>query len=278
MAKFDGKFIRGAVGNTTFRKQGNKQIIQGKSKKEQINMTPATLNASYIFGRASTLALYIRIATHQIVRSYYDTGMISRFTGQCNQALQLAATDKDGVFDFSQNYFSRLNGFEFNLASPVKKHLFTQPVVNLTEQNITIDIPEIQIPKELKFPTDIWHCTLAFNVSLFDLTNNQYKTQEVQSIEIEHKGQPATIPAQQFTFNAVPGALAIITVGLFYSENTFAGKAIINNKEFSPVAVLKAEFCPGEMLKQELWADMQFNDKKKRKKPKKEKKPVDKAA
>lgn len=278
MAKFDGKFIRGAVGKTTFRKLGNKQIIQGKTDKEQISMTPATIKASYIFGRASTLASYIRDSVFQIVRSYYDSKMISRFTGQCNQIIQQAATDKDEVFHFNQDQFTRLNGFEFNMDSPVKKYIFTQPLVDLTEQKVTINVPEIQIPKDLKFPTDIWHCTLAFNVSLFDLTHNQYRTQEVQSIEIEHKVAPSTIPAQQFSFEGSPGTLAIITLGLYYSEKTFAGKAITNNKKFSPAAILKAEFCPGEIVKQEHWQEMQFNEKKKRKKQSKPKKKVDKAA
>lgn len=272
MATFDGKFIRGVAGNLTFRKQGNKQIVQVKTGK--INMTAESFDAAYIFGRASTLASYIRMSTSRIIR-YYDRGMIPRFTGQCNQILQLASTDKDGVFDFSQDYFSRLNGFEFHLQSPVKNHLFVQPMVNLTEEKITIDIPEIQIPKELKFPTNARYCTVVFNVSFFDFEHNQYKNLELQSFEVEQEYKTLKFPAQQLEFESVPGALAIITVGLYYSEKTFVGKVILNNNEFCPVAILKAEFCPGEMLKQEHWREMEFNDKKKRKKLKKTKKITD---
>lgn len=269
MATFDGKFIRGAAGGLTFKKQGNKQIVQGKSKKLQIDMTDATFDAAYVFGKASTLASYIRNDVHPIIGINYDGGMISRFTGQCNQILQQAATDKKGNFDFSQDYFSRLNGFEFNLDSPVKNLLFSQPLVSLTAHKITIDFPEIQIPKDLKFPPNATYCTVAFNVGLFDLVNNTYKSQEVQSFEIEIKPKSFTAPAQQLEFEASPGTVAIISLALFYAEKTFAGKAIINNKKLNPAAILKAALCPGELVEQKLWSKMQFNEKKARKKAKK---------
>lgn len=91
MATFDGKFIRGAVGDVIFKKQGKKQTLQGKSKKTEIDMTQATFDAAFVFGRASTLAAYIRVGVDRIVR-FYDGGMISRFTGECNQILQKAST------------------------------------------------------------------------------------------------------------------------------------------------------------------------------------------
>ncbi len=276
MATFDGKFIRGVAGGLVFKKTGNKQTVQGKSKKEQIDMTPATYSAAFVFGRASTLAAYIRADIDPII-SFYDGGMIYRFTGECNQILQSASVDKHKAFDFSQNYFSRLNGFEFNNISPVKNYLFTQPHVSLTEQNVTIDIPEIQVLKELKFPPNARYCTVAFNVMLLDLENNEYKDQEVQSFEIENKYKPFTFPGQQLKFEAAPGTLCIIALALYYSEKTFAGNAVINNKKLSPAAILKADFCPGEVVKQDGWHEMVFNEKKKRKKVVKAKKKVDAA-
>ncbi|TCC95985.1 hypothetical protein [Pedobacter hiemivivus] len=271
MAIFDGKFIRGAAGDVIFKKQGKKQVVQGKSKKAQIDMTQATFDAAFVFGRASTLASYLRAGAHDLI-SFYDGGMISRFTGECNQILQKASTGKDNVFDFSQDYFSRLNGFEFNGESPVKNYLFAQPMVSLTEQQVTIDLPEMQIPKDLKFPTKAKYCTVAFSVTLFDLNNERYEGQKIQSFEIELNGQPFTIPVRQLNFKGTPGALCVIALGLYYSEKTFAGKAVINNKELSPSAILKAAFCPGEIEIQETWDQMVFNEKKKRKKLDKKKK------
>jgi len=273
MARIDGKFIRGVAGDLTFRKVNNKQIVQGKTKKAQIDMTAATYNAAYIFGRASTLASYIRVGIDPII-GFYDGRMISRFTGECNQIVQQAATAQENVFDYSQDHFNRLNGFEFNIESPVKNYLFAQPIVTLTEQTVKIDLPEIKIPKELKFPVNAQSCTVAFSVSLFDLNNNQYTGEDVKSFEIELKPEAFSFPAQQLIFEGAPGCLCVIALALYYSEKTFAGKSVLNNKELSPSAILKAAFCPGETVLKKGWQEMTFNEKKKRKKEKKEKKAV----
>ncbi|MEQ7799051.1 hypothetical protein ABDJ41_04480 [Pedobacter sp. ASV1-7] len=274
MAYIDGKFIRGTAGAVIFKKVGKKQVVVGKSKKEFIDMTPATYNAAYVFGRASTLASYIRGSAEPII-GFHDGGMISRFTGECNQIVQKASTDKEGVFDFRQDYFNRLNGFEFNNMSPVKNYLFAQPIVSLTEQNVTIDFPEIKVPKDLKFPPNARYCTVAFSVTLFDLENDQFQLQDIQSFEIEITAKSFIHPAQQLIFESSTGSLCVVTLALYYSEKTFAGNAVINNKDFCPSAVLKAEFCPGEQTKQEGWMEMVFNEKKKHKKASKPKKKRD---
>lgn len=271
MARFDGKFIHGVAGNIIFKQDGDQQIIVGKSKKDKIDMTQATYDASFVFGWASTLAAYIRVNASPVI-PFNDGGMISRFTGECNQVIQKALPSKNHVFDFSQEYFSRLNGFEFHKNSPVKNHLFAQPIVTLTEENVTIDLPEMGAPKDLKFPLNASYCVMAFSVTLYDLNNTRFKSQEVQTIEIEYANKPMTIPAQQLNFEGAPGALCIVAVGLYYLEKTFAGKAVINNKEMSPAAVLRAEFCPGEAQVINGWQQMSFNSKKKRKIKKSKKK------
>lgn len=134
-------------------------------------------------------------------------------------------------------------------------------MVSLSEQQVTIELPEMQIPKDLKFPTKARYCIVAFCVTLFDLNNDRYETQEIQSFEIELNHQPFTVPAQQLNFKGAPGALSVITLGLYYLEKTFAGKEVINNKDLSPSAVLKAAFCPGEIEIQETWSTMVFNEK-----------------
>ena len=47
-----------------------------------------------------------------------------------------------------------------------------------------IDVPELQIPRDLKFAPNAKSCVVAFNVSLFDLKNERFKSQEIQSFEI----------------------------------------------------------------------------------------------
>jgi hypothetical protein len=265
MARVEGKFVSGIVGPVIFKKVGNRQLVVGKSKNELIKMKAATYDAAYIFGYASTLSSYIRNGASNVI-AHYDSGMVSRLTGECNSFLQKATIDSGKTFHFDQDYLSRLNGFDFNVSSPVKRYLFAQPEVTLTEENVLITLPEMLIPRDLAFAPDAKYCTVVFEVTLFDLKNSLYRTQEAQSFEIELQRNPFALPSQQFTFQGAPGAIYIVSLALFYAEKTFAGKAVLNHKNLHPAAILKAGFCPGEPAARNSWREMKFNDKKKRKK------------
>lgn len=269
----DGKFLRGTVGSSVFKKRRNKQIVQGKSKKKQIDMTAASYDAAFVFGRASTLASNIRIALGNLT-PFYDGNMISRFTGECNYILQQATVDAGKNFNFTEDAFNRLNGFEFNIDSPVRNYLFAQPLCSFDDGQLTITVPEMHIPNELRFPERARYGVIAFHVCLLDLKNDLYKNQEIQSFEVEWKLPAYTIPARQLSFEAAPGCLYIVSLGLFYLEKTFAGNAVINSTAFSPSAILKAGFCPGEVAPQNGWTKIEYNKKKKRRFKKEDKKSV----
>lgn len=270
MASVEGKFVRGVVGPTIFRKVGNRQFVSSKSKQAYIKMTEATYQASYIFGRASTIASYIRMGADQLL-AFYDSRMISRLTGQCNHIIQKATIDEANTLHFDQDYFGRLNGFEFNESSPVKQCLFAQPELTLTEQDVFIDFPEMSIHRDLVFTQTARYCTVALRVLLIDLKNYRYQKQEIQSFEVESNMESYTFPAQRFHFKGAPGTLCVAYLGLFYAEKTFAGKAVMNHVGFSPAAILKAAFCPGDVQENAEWLSMRFNEKKQHKHLKKKK-------
>lgn len=264
MAKVVGKFVSGVVGPVIFKKVRNRQLVVAKPKAGKIKMTQATYNASYIFGRASKIAYYIRGGTYGIMR-FYDSGMISRFTGECNRIVQKATNAAYEVVSADQDYFNPLNGFEFNQSSPVKRYLFAQPQVTLTEQEVIIDFPSMLIPKDLVFIPHASYCTVAFRVSLFDLKTYKYLNQEIQSFEVELQKDSFDFEAQLLKFIGAPGALCIVYISLLYAEKTFAGRAVLNSQDVSPAAILRAAFCPGEALPKEKWKPISFEKKKTRK-------------
>lgn len=266
MARIEGKFIRGLAGAVIFKEHRGQQVAQGKSKKRFIAMTPASYDAAYVFGKASTLAQYIRQGIGNLI-SFYDGGMPSRFTGECNQILQKAATAKGASFQFAPDAFSRLNGFEFNTASPVRNLLFIQPVVEATEQKIYIDVPEINLPSDLRYASKVYNCILGFRVALFDLEHHKFTKQEVQTLEMKYENKVDIIPSKKFEFDSAPGCLYVVALGLYFYEKTFAGNVVLNSKSFSPAAVLKAGFTPAEPNAEETkaWHDITYSSKKKHK-------------
>jgi hypothetical protein len=270
MGRIVGKFVSGIVGPVIFKKVGNRQLVVAKSKKPQIAMTEATYRASYIFGRASTLGRYIRSGAYHILR-FYDSGMISRLTGECNRIVQKITPNEEDELTLNHDYFSRLNGFEFNEASPVKRYLFAQPQATFSEESVVVNFPEMIISRDLAFAPHATYCTVALRVSLFDLKSNQYLNQEIQAFDVELNRDVTSFPSQELTFEGAPGALCIIYLSLMYAEKTFAGKAVLNSQEISPAAIFRAEFCPGESTEREHWRKIAFNEKKTRKKLKKKK-------
>nr|WP_068886941.1 hypothetical protein [Pedobacter panaciterrae] len=259
MGKLDGKYIRGLVGDTVFKKVGKKQVVQGKSKKK-IKQTVATKKAAGVFGKASNMASDIRVALAQTIGEH-DGMAISRFTGENALVLNSALIRETQTFDFSNAAFDKLNGFEFNIDSPVRKFLFAQPAVTTTEEAINVTLPEMHIPRDLKFPTEGKNCILAFQAALFDLENYRRLKQDAQSVEIKYEYKPLTIPTTEFNFTSEPGCLCVITVTLRYFVKTFAGNLGINSKSFNPAAILKAFMIPGTVNPDatKSWREMSFN-------------------
>jgi len=245
MGKFDGKYLRGAVGDVIFKKVRGQQIVQGKSKKKKTDQSAETKKAATVFGRASNLAAYIRAALDASIR-FYDGTMISRLTGEVNQIAHSSLNPESQTFDFTSAAFSRLNGFEFNATSPVRNQLFVQPQVSIIDNLLQIDLPEMQIPKDLKFHENGSYGVLGFQVVLFDLQHGKYnKSQEIQITEIKYKYEPEVVPAKQFSFQTEPGCLCIISIAIQYYEKTFAGNSVVNSKSFNPSAILKAFLADG---------------------------------
>ncbi len=267
MGTIKGKFIRGLVGAVIFKEHRGQQVVQGRSEKKFIDMTPASYDAAFIFGRASTLASCIRHGTNSLV-AFYDGGMISRFTGECNLVLQKAAGPEGKSFNFDPDAFSRLNGFEFNNSSLVRNQLFIQPMVSFADGKLYIDFPEMKLPGDLKFPSLTGFCALGMNVTQFDLQHGTYLIQPVQVYDMELTIPGRQLPAKRFEFNADPGCLCIVGISLQYYEKTFAGNAVLNTKSFSPAAILKACFAPGEISEKQTGHELRnihFNKRKKHK-------------
>ena len=258
MGKFDGKYLRGAVGPSIFKKVRGQQIVQGKSKKK-MQQSDETKKAAAVFGKASSLASYIRVALNQTI-NFYDGTMISRLTGEVNQVFNSSLIPESQTLSLNSEGFSRLNGFEFNVTSPVRNQIFVQPAVSTTGNNLQINLPEINIPMELKFPVNGAYCVLAFELALFDLQNGRYKKEAIQTTEIKYNYEPAIVPASQFSFQTEPGCLCIINIALQYYEKTFAGNSVVNNKSFNPSAILKAFLLEGtpDQSVTEKWQEMNF--------------------
>lgn len=147
----------------------------------------------------------------------------------------------------------------------MRANFFAIPQVCLNEHILEITLPELQIPKDIKFPKDIIYCKFIITVGMVDLVNGRLSALPSQSIEIPYSYNMVTLPAHTFSFVPEPGCLCVTGFTLHYYEKTFAGVFLMNSKSFSPAAILNAQMMEGNVDPERTkdWMEMEVVGKKK---------------
>lgn len=246
MGKFNGKHLTGLVGETVSRRGKNgKTILQSKPGKYK--QTKGTRRAAGVFGQGISLACVIRKDLHFLIRDNYDGDMITRFNTPVNEVLRHCYDKETEKFTFETDSFERLTGTEFNLKSPLINSLWVSAQTVLEGNILKIQLPEIEVGKQLKFPLRANVCELNIAVAVIALAPGLHKSAMHQSIEISKDQQ--ILPAQEFTFEIPDGCLCVTGIGLQYFSLHNQVKTAINSKTFNPAAVCGALVSPGSFVK-----------------------------
>ncbi|RYE53579.1 MAG: hypothetical protein EOP48_14085 [Sphingobacteriales bacterium] len=244
MAKIIGKFIRGAIGDAVFKKHGDMQLLMAKPRKGR--RTAGSKKSSSLFGLASNFACEFRLGLSMLVTSFYDGTMTFRLNGEVVRSIGYANNPETGAFSFSESSFDNLDGFEFNIKSPLSKSLLALPTVEFSEPTLTVSLPALEIPKDLKFPKGATSCKILIGRTLSDLSNQRRKFDFVSFEILNKKG--VSLP-QSWEFETEPGCVCITAISLQFVKSVLAGETIINSKTFNPSAILNALVLPGTALK-----------------------------
>lgn len=260
MATIGGKFIHGLVNNLLYREYRGKQIVQSMPDTSKNHRTAGTKKAAKVFGRASKLAFHIRVGLSWATGRFYDGTMIYRFNTEILHCLNSVKNTDTETFNFKADTFLSLVGFEFNVGSPLRNHLLVRPDITLNGTTLQVNIPEIKVPIELKFPDRSEGCKLLIVTTMIDLVHNRTKFLSPQIMDIPYSYKPIVVPEQTIEFEVVPGCLCITAISLQYVKSSFAGDMIINTKSFNPAAILHAYIADGTVdpLVTERWGPIDF--------------------
>ncbi len=245
MARIIGKYIRGAVGDVVFKTHGDIQILQARPRKKKSRQSKKTKKAASIFGLASSLAAEFRRKLSALVTTFYDGTMIFRLNTEVLQSLRQANNPETNTFHFLNDSFVRLDGFDFNIKSPLYNNLLLLPEVEISSPVVTVSLPGLEMSKDLKFPVDIVFCNVLIGCSFYDIAGLHTKTEFV-SFLAENKKGTCTLP-QRWEFELHPGCVCITAISLQYIKSGLAGDTIVNSKTFNPAAILKALVLDGEV-------------------------------
>lgn len=238
MARLDGKFLKGIVGNTTLKKWRDQQIVQ--IKVHRTKQTAATKKSANLFGKASSLGKLIRL---DLVNIYPDGGMVNRLNSDNRDILSQCLDKETEQFIFHEQSFSNLAGFEFNVKSRLKNYLWVKPVLNISGDALKVTLPEIKIPEELNFPANANLCVLSIKIAIIALKAGYRREMQFQDIDIEISQE--IVPAQEWDFIIAEGCLCIASLTLQYYKKQNNIQMPLNTKEFNPSAIFGALYCPG---------------------------------
>lgn len=245
MARFDGKHFRGKIGDTSYKVYREQQVVSGASTKAEFVRTEPIDRSSNLFGKVSTLNSYIRMYMSALYDKFHDGEMLGRLNASTNLAMNSVFNEEQLTFSFTPDTFNRLAGFEFNIKSRVADVFLAHLAVTYTEGKVSILIPELIVSKQIEFPSASTKCRVIFSRTHFDLEHGYGQDSESNHITVVKDKTLALIPPQTVEFTTEPGCLCLIGIGFHFYKESFIGEVMINNKEFSPVAILSAYMIEG---------------------------------
>lgn len=265
MARLKGKLYKGVVGNTVLKGYRGEQLLIIKADTPIAHMTEGTRKAAWEFGKASNLAASIRWSLGAVIANFNDGTAVSRLNAEVLYCLNAARDPQTDEYQYHIDSFGTLAGFEFNINSKMRANFFAAPQVSLNENTLEIRLPELYIPRDIKFPKNVVYCKFIITVGMIDLINRRLSALPSQSVEIPYSYNAVTLPAHTFSFEPEPGCLCVTGFTLHYYEKTFAGVFLVNSKSFSPTAILNAQIMDGNVDPERTkdWMDMAVAGKKK---------------
>lgn len=222
------------------------------------NLTQATLKAAKTFGIASNLAARIRGGFNNIVNGMNDGTATYRLNTEMLNCLNIAKDPETQKFTFHTDSFDRLAGFEFNAGTPFKNNFLVEPEYVDGDNTVQIVLPEIQVPRDIKFAKDANFCRLMLGTVMLDLSNGRGENTQAQFLDIPYSRTTTIIPAHTFEFVVEPGCVCITAASLQFFKTTPIGDMSLNSKAFCPAAILNAYVAGGttDPQKTEDWPDL----------------------
>jgi len=252
MAKVDNKgIVRGAVGSVIYRRYRDMNIIQGRPRK--FKQTSASIRSSTEFGLSSTTAAVVRRA-FQPAYIHHDGEAVSRSTQLVYRGIRASLTGSVGQRDLHDADLTSIIGMDFNVKSRLSEVLQVSQRVERDEQGrISVFMAALNAKTDLRVPSGINKAVskykIRFSLVGFNFRQEYYEYLEVKDLEVRKYGQ---LEAQELRFDRKPEADQILMLSislLAYSETRMEeGFVLLNNKEFSPCAVIAAFAAeePGE--------------------------------
>ena len=253
MAIFDGKFLKGILGDFIFKVVDGVQVVSKRPVPGTMKQSVETKKASENFRKSSMLGKHVRGIFHNTNGGMNETSYVFRFTSALTTALTTCENPTKTGYLFKRNSFGNLAGFEFNIKSPVKKILNLKPKIELNQGIMKIVFDESDNAPKLHFPKHATQCKLTFVVGLIRLRDGK-RILKPEKHSITLKKNEELINHIDFSFKIPDGCLSIAVLFLSF----YYGITLLNSKSFNPAVICDAILSPGTFTNQDHhpWMEM----------------------
>jgi hypothetical protein len=257
MARRDGDFLKGVLGNVILRVLNGKQVMQRRIPKGSAKHTSNTKWCSETFGMAASLSGKIRHSLASRIMRQADTLVSSRLNGIVYPVILQARDRTTGICSFDTDSFESLKRFNFNVDKPFQRLMAVEPVIHLEGDKLTVAFPKINVPQSLKFPYQSERCKMSVALSLFRLADGKMLERCITQQQILLRPL-APFAANEFIFIVPNGCLYIVTLWLEYETRTSKGIHLNNMPKLYSGSICEARIAPGQFIEdnQYLWTDM----------------------
>lgn len=240
MARFEGKLIKGLIGRIVIKNGKNGAVVQSRPKRKR--RTEEEIKSSGVFGKSSSLGKIIR-NQQQVIFSGYDGGMVNRMTRELHEVLKHAFHKENDTYHFQPGSFERLEGFNFNLQSPLANTLWVKPYGQIAGNVLRLILPETEPGTQLVFPEGTTHCMITLALTMVALHAGWERTKMVR-LKVERSA--GLLPAQEWTFPVPEGCLCVAGMGLAFWYEGEGYKSGYQRPGFSPAMIFSAKYRPGQ--------------------------------
>lgn len=237
-------FLRGVLGAYVFRVVNNEQRVSLKPLPGTVKQTEGTKRASGTFGMASSLNAKIRKIVSTQISHLKDWSFTNRLNSSLMKILNACSDPSTKLYNFEQDSFNKLQDLEYNVNVKVESLMMVRPEISIANGQLTVDIPDLSIPRQLKFPGDTFQCKLSFYVSLFRLKAGFIaKIPDKQQVIITREKE--FLPRQELFFEVPDGCLCVVSLFMEYSVPGNIDWEPITSKMFNPGCIFAALITPG---------------------------------
>lgn len=193
------------------------------------------------FGRAGKAGKLLRHTMVAAINQAKDSNMTRRLTSEMMRALKADATSPRGMRSVAEGNTALLEGFEFNIASPLSTTLFAPftATIDRVTGSLTIELPPFTPNSAIASPATATHFVLQAAGAELDFTNNLGRGNLASSGDLPLDGA-ATAPLTltvPVTANST-GSLFLM-LGISFAQIVNGDRYQLNNGAYNALALVK---------------------------------------